>query len=83
MPFNSTDTIFERGGNLPYIDRVGNCVFKIDVLTGYSVETSWLYLQTAATQLVFGCRDAAAIVNTGGTITVGADGHFLLLSMSK
>ena len=83
MPFNSTDTIFERGGHLPYTDRVGNCVFKVDVLTGYSLETSWLYLQTAATQLAFGCRDAAAIVNTGGTMTIGADGHFLLLSMTK
>lgn len=86
MPSDATQQIFRHGGLLPYVKEADGCTLRVHAPeASQAAHTSWLYLQTAATQLMTGCLrvyDQSAI-RTGGVIRVGRMGAFLEISLSK
>ena len=84
MPSDPTPQTFSPSQQLPFLAG-GTCALRVLATPGIlPLHSSWLYLQTAATQLMIGClRVYENQVRTGGVIRVGIPGSFLDISMSK
>ena len=86
MPFDGTERTFSQDLELPFHVSAAGCTVRVDLLPGSPpVQTSWLYLQTAATQLMTGCLrvyDHSA-VRTGGAIIVGRARSCLQITLTK
>ena len=86
MPSDPTQQSFRLGEQLPFYATGGSCIVTIAAPRGSPpVPTSWLYLQTASTQLMIGCLRTynQFAVRTGGTIRVGKVGAFLEIYLNK
>ena len=87
MPSDGTPQTFSWDQHpLPFEATAGNCLVRVEILpTATPLETSWLYLQTAATQLMIGCLRVYdhAFIKTGGAIMIGHDRSLLQISLAK
>ena len=71
---------------LPFEARAGDCLVRVEILpTADPVRTSWLYVQTAATQLMVGCLRVYdhAFIKTGGAVMVGHERSQLQITLAK
>lgn len=86
MPSDTRQQEFRHGNLLPFVTEADNCILRVHgPLASEPAQTSWQYLQTAATQLMVGCLRVYDSINvrTGGVIRVGRRGAFVEISLSK
>ena len=85
MPSDGAMRAFSRDTELPFRASAADCVVEVDLLPSSGpVHSSWLYLQTAATQLMVGClRVYHGTIRTGGAIRVGHVRSYLQLTLAK
>ena len=87
MPWDGTQRTFSWDQQpLPFQATAGDCLVRVEVLpTSLPLQTSWLYLQTVATQLMVGCLRVydTNFIKTGGAVVIGHGGSRLQVTLAK